>query len=260
MHVRIKSGLELPLRESPIRFAVMMTNGQTSNAWGVHVEDTGDAYIYCRDSMKQLKVSLHRSGKQHIAFTKESGLEMPLGNRFWNQWREPQHGSHAIPTFKLMFPNWGTRLGEEDRAEETWNKNQILIGADDKLLTTVSFVILDKRVTPRIEDELPSFLIGTLPLGPEKKLWIIARGEPEGNLREKVEEAIKEMEEGIRGTNEEAAKRTDISKLSPEKVVGEILHVCMTGKHPSGFAFLVMLDVSFSDRGADSQDQGSGVR
>lgn len=251
MHVRTEPGLELPLRESPIRFAVMMTNGQTSNAWGVCVENTGDAYIYCRDSMKQLKVSLHRSGKQHIAFTKGSGLEMAPGSRFWNRWHEPPHGSHAIPTFKLMFPNWGTRLGEEDRTEETWNKNQILIGADDKLLTTVSFVILDKRVTPRIEDELPSFLIGALPFGPKKKLLIIARGEPEGNLREKVEEAIKEAEGAIRGTNEEAAKRANIGKLPPEKVVGETLHMCMTGDHPYGFAFLVTFFVKVGYRDAN---------
>ena len=48
----IKHGLEIPIRKSPIRFAIQMKSGLTSNAWGVHVENTGDAYIYCRDNMK----------------------------------------------------------------------------------------------------------------------------------------------------------------------------------------------------------------
>ena len=42
-----RDGLELPLRIDCIRFAVMRRNGLTSNAWGVRVEQTGDAYIYC---------------------------------------------------------------------------------------------------------------------------------------------------------------------------------------------------------------------
>ena len=53
----------LPFTESPIRFAVTKKNGLASNVWGVRVEGTGDAYIYCRDMMKELKISLHQSGK-----------------------------------------------------------------------------------------------------------------------------------------------------------------------------------------------------
>ena len=66
----------LPLRESPIRFGVLRRNGLSSNAWGVWSENSGDIYVACRDNMKELKISLHQSGKQHIAFTSESGLEM----------------------------------------------------------------------------------------------------------------------------------------------------------------------------------------
>ena len=56
-----KEGLELPLRTKQIRFAVQWKNGLTSNAWAVCVENTGDAYIYCRDNIKEQKVSLHDS-------------------------------------------------------------------------------------------------------------------------------------------------------------------------------------------------------
>ena len=71
----IRNGLALPLRTECIRFAVERRNGLTSNAWGVRVEKTGDAYIYCRDTLKDQKVSLHASGKQHISVSKEAAAQ-----------------------------------------------------------------------------------------------------------------------------------------------------------------------------------------
>ena len=81
-------GLTLPLRDGPLRFAVIMKNGLTSHSWTV-VTHGGDAYVACRESMKEVKVSLHESGEQHIAFTKGSGHEMTPGSRFWNRWSQP---------------------------------------------------------------------------------------------------------------------------------------------------------------------------
>ena len=51
-------GLELPLRATPLQFAVTKKDGFVSNSWGVRVEKKGDAYVYCRDAMKDQKVSL----------------------------------------------------------------------------------------------------------------------------------------------------------------------------------------------------------
>ena len=86
----IRQGTEpaptLPLRSSPMRFAVMRKDGLSSNAWRVWVDPAGDAYVLCRDHMKEMKASLHQSGKQHIAFTSKTGIEMTKGSRFWNQW------------------------------------------------------------------------------------------------------------------------------------------------------------------------------
>ena len=68
------SASSLPLRNSPMRFAVMRKDGLSSNAWRVWVDPAGDAYVLCRDHMKEMKASLHQSGKQHIAFTSETGI------------------------------------------------------------------------------------------------------------------------------------------------------------------------------------------
>ena len=106
----------LPLRQGPVRFAILTPDGRTSNSWRVWTE-SGDGYICCRDNMRDVKVSLHCSGKQHIAFRSETGIEMTEGSRFWNQWHEPPQQSPAIPSFKLVFPPWGVRLTESDRAK-----------------------------------------------------------------------------------------------------------------------------------------------
>ena len=184
----VKSGVELPCRQSPLRFAVQMENGLTSNAWGVRVEETGDAYIYCRDNMKEQKVSLHRSGKQHIAFNKPLP-SAPMESRFMNQWREPE-GSPVVPTFTLFFPRWGVGLNAEQRDthKSTWAKNDIFIRGDEACLTVVSFVILDAAQTvPEMPSRVP---IGVLSLGSEKTLWVIAGREPERNLKAMVEAAL----------------------------------------------------------------------
>ena len=113
--VHLRPGRELPLREGPLRFAVVMKDGSTSNGWRAWVEKEGDAYICCRDSMNDLKVSLHKSGRQHIAHTRQSGKETGSEDRYWNTWWEPPVKGKIIPSFKLMFPPWGVRLREQDR-------------------------------------------------------------------------------------------------------------------------------------------------
>ena len=174
--------LLLPLRQGPVRFAVLMPDGRTSNAWRVWTEESG-AYICCRDNMGGIKVSLHRSGQQHIAFRQETGVEMGPGDRFWNRWHEPPQQSPAISSFRLVFPPWGVRLGPGDRAKtdaiaRKWGKNQILIDGDDEFLTIVSFAILDDSVHLNFVGDHPHTLFGLLPFRHGKSLFVIAGREP----------------------------------------------------------------------------------
>ena len=101
--------IELPARKGPLRFAVLYRDWTTSNAWGVRVEKLGDAYIYCRDSMREQAISLHSSGKQHIRLkptksTLKEALPQIVNDKFMNQWWEPPEG---IATFRLVFPPLG---------------------------------------------------------------------------------------------------------------------------------------------------------
>ena len=121
----------LPLRNSPVRFAVIGGNGLSSHAWGVYVEKGEEIYIICRDAKNVPKISLHGSGKQHIAFSEETGPTMADGGRFWNQRREPPYyGSpKVVPSFTLLFPSWSLGLTYEMREgnPKVWKKNQVLV-------------------------------------------------------------------------------------------------------------------------------------
>ena len=226
-----RHGLTLPRRESPIRFAVQQGNGLTSNAWGVHVENTGDAYVYCRDDLKGQKISLHKSGKQHISFDRGLACQMGSSDRFMNQWHEPYFTQETIATLRLLFPAWGVGLNEQHRrtAKSAWNKNDLLIHGHDEFMTVVSFVIVDDGVT--IRKKMGSYAccpIGILPLRPGKRLWVIAGWQPEGNLKTRVEEALSQI---------------PVRKYPPEDAMGKTLSMCLTGESSPDSIYMVVVPV-----------------
>ena len=205
---------QVPTKKNPIRFAVLYRNGNTSNAWGVQVENTGDGYIYCRDNMKGQKVSLHASGKQHISIDPKSPSAINLTQKqFMNQWHEPDE---RIATFRLVFPSWGIQLNEEQRSKfkSTWIKTDIFIEGHHEFLTIVSFYILSDKVSLQKRGEFPGFQLGELPLRSGKKLAIIAEWEPERGFKTVIENGL---------------KRVHPSGNVMEDHLGKALAACITG-------------------------------
>ena len=223
----------LPLRGSPIRFGVLRKNGLSSNAWGVWSEKSGDIYVACRDHMKELKISLHQSGKQHIAFTSESGLQMTEGSRFWDQWWEPQfhNGSKVVPSFNLLFPSWALSLTKamRDANPKVWNKNQIFVeAAESPVATVVSFVITDDDMEMQFNTigESGSFPVGILSAQAGKKLWVIAQQGPEGNMKELAGKGIGSIDADM------------IEKLKGMPS-GHVLGMCVTGLAKDAGAYMM---------------------
>ena len=191
----------LPIKKSPLRFGVLRKNGLSSNAWRVWAEASGDIYLVCRDHMKESKISLHQSGKQYIGFTVESCLETTAGGRFWDEWLEPQShkSSKIVPSFSLLFPSWGLGLTQAMRhaSPKVWDKNQVFVeAAESPEATIVSLVITDASFEMRFSTtgELQSFPLAVLPARPGKKLWVIARQGPEGNMKELAERGISSID------------------------------------------------------------------
>ena len=197
------------------------------------MEATGDAYVLCRDHMQGMKASLHQSGKQHIAFTTESGNEITQGSRFWNQWTEPQFydGSQVIPTLNLFFPDWALTLTEEMREAKpgVWNTNSIFVeAAESPLATVISFVITNEDLAMEFNatGPSPSFPLGILPVRSGKKLWIIAHHVAEGNMKELAGQGI--------------AAAATIPGMEPkweEFPDGHVFGACVTGPTTDGGAF-----------------------
>ena len=236
-NLRIMRDVTLPIRESPVRFGVLARNGLSSNSWGVWSTKSGDIYVACRDNMKELKISLHRSGKQHIAFTFESDIEMTEGSRFWDQWWEPQfhNDTEAIPSFNLLFPSWGLSLNRamRDANPKVWDKNQILVeAAESPEATVVSFVVTDDDLEMRFNTvgESRSFPLAILPARAGKKLWVIAQQGPEGNMKELAGHGIGSIDVGL------AEKLKGFSS-------GHVLGMCVTGLTKDGGAYMLPFPV-----------------
>src|SRR4051812_6561064 len=84
----------LPVKHGPVRFAVGPPNGITSNSWNVTAAKNGNVYIICRDNFKEVKVSLHASGRWRMGFTEKAiksnpKLLLPGQNRAWEVWDKP---------------------------------------------------------------------------------------------------------------------------------------------------------------------------
>lgn len=73
MHVYIKPPtLQVPIRKSPLRFAVGRPDGASSNSWKLWTVPAGDVYVACRDNFRDMKVSLHASGRWRLGFTERA--------------------------------------------------------------------------------------------------------------------------------------------------------------------------------------------
>ena len=233
----------LPLTTNPLNFSAMRENGLSANAWGVRVKEVGDIYIYCRDHMKEIKVSLHKSGRQFVAFTKQSDIKMTRGSRLWHRWSEPNHhdDSSIVPTFNLFLPSWGLSLSQETRDTNrgVWDNNHIFIaGTEDPVATIVSFVIKNSDVdlSPGPSEDWPYLPIGILDARPGKKLWLCVQYRAEGSMKEYAREIVA-------GANDHP--ETIAALQSPP--TGETYSLCAGGFDSEGVAFMLPFPVQVSE-------------
>lgn len=240
--------LEFPRRKGPINFAIQRPNGLTSDAWGVRTGTKGDAYIYGRDSMKGVKISLHASGACHIKVAEDSPLRVlgELTGERMKLWQQPELDEQAIAAFLLVAPPWGIGLTAEERAkaQSTWDRNHILIGGHQEELTVVSFVIADesKRIVDRT-GSWPTVTFGVLTLSEVgKNLWVTASRYPGGDLREKVEN---ELKYGI------------YARTLPGRKVGDVFPAFLTGDKERDSAWLVVLraEIKQESRGIEERSR-----
>lgn len=185
--------LRFPLRESSFSFAVRGRGGAVSSPWRVKVND-GDVYIVTRDSVEDIKISLHESGRQHIRLRSEIYGRNPM------VWEEPALESPVRASVKLLFPVWSLGIGptkdlDQSKIQRLWNRNDFFVESEDNenFLISVCFVLTPPGVTVQLPSYPPMGTAAILSVGAKKELHMIVRREHRLNMREGIKARLDEM-------------------------------------------------------------------
>ncbi len=178
----------LPLHRKSLRFAVARANGLTSNSWKIKVGSRGDAYIACRSHFAGLRISLHRSGRCHVAF--DSNPLFGEGH-YMDQWQAPSptlaiaEGAYFIPSFRLTFANFALRLdkGKRDYQKGIWDKNEVYVESPESPFgTVISFLVVDKSIQEMKCLDSLGYALAVMPAWLDRNLWVMVTHEPEKDM------------------------------------------------------------------------------
>jgi hypothetical protein len=107
--------------ERALRFGVAGPIGfraETWKCWTVHGKGKRDVYLACRALSGQLKLSLHQSGKWHVAFDSqrfdqlfEEGAAPP--DRFLGKWEQPEGNDGLTLACRIYVPSHAANIPDE---------------------------------------------------------------------------------------------------------------------------------------------------
>ena len=181
------STLGLPLRKGDVTFAVRTEDGRMSDLWKVKVS-CEEIYILSRDSESQLKISLHKSGQQHIKIKDSKGPE-------W-KWIRSSLDSPVQPSVKLLFPVWSLGVGptrkklEPEELQRMLDGTQIFIKGEDGENHFISVYFFLTRPNVSSHTSMPEFAILPVGQGNKEELHIVAFREFRPNFRKRTEEML----------------------------------------------------------------------
>lgn len=171
----------LPIRDSPVRFAVGPPDGLTSNSWRFWTTKAGDIYLKCRDNAKEFKISLHASGRWRLGITEEAlarnpRLVPPGANRAWDVWDEPPEiDPNIVFAFRMNFPTSELVIRPDQRPPKLWRGTVFIEPAplDSGQLVVVSLLVTRGDVDLRSEPG-PSCRLASLELGNGRRAQLVA--------------------------------------------------------------------------------------
>jgi hypothetical protein len=186
----------LPIRSSPLRFAVGDPAGISSNSWRVWVEDRDSSvYIKCRDNYSEVKVSLHPR-KWRMALTTEAIRARPQlasdeRDRTWESWEPPAEIlSGVVSALRLQFIHSEIAVTPELRKGRIWRQTTFVEPAPNSDVTVASVFITDSDQRLQARDA-PTIWLASLPIPDGRFVQVTLHGMRlvEG-LREVVSDAI----------------------------------------------------------------------
>jgi hypothetical protein len=173
--IQPKNAQVVPVTTGPVRFAVVNSEGVTSNSWRCWAEQKGDVYIACRDNFKECKVSLHASGSWQMGFTEEGYKKskhlLPENrSRHWQIWPKPLPiAPDVVLEFKLLFPNSELAVSPPQRPVKEW-KDTIFVGSapPGKMTVVTLFITTEGQQLNSVPG--PSLCLGSLDIGEKSYL------------------------------------------------------------------------------------------
>lgn len=164
----------MPKRE--IRFGLSDGNGLTSNTWKCW-SPTGqkkDIYVANRFLGNVLKVSVHESGRCHIAYSDDFTEDQPsLKTRYVDQWDSPPPlGNGVIIALRVVIPNSAV-MTPEDSAKA--GKISWIPTCPDRIWTEIDILITPPEYQSSDwpgKNSMNNELVGRYTLSDNSILWI----------------------------------------------------------------------------------------
>lgn len=123
-NVHATAGARLPLRTSPLIFALRNSDKTTEILWGVGVARGRNVFIYCSSRYPddahwhgKLKRALRRVGHNEVSLAPGILMHLLPGQCLWLSWPEHRATDVVLPCYTLYMPDvdWGVRLTDEER-------------------------------------------------------------------------------------------------------------------------------------------------
>ena len=168
----------VPRTVSTLKFAIGSWVGFSSNSWRVF-NNGNDIYVCCRDNYREVKWSLHESGRWRMGFTSEGFVETAALHRLdqdraWMKWSPPaEFAPGVVHALSLDFFTQELAVTGEFRPDSFWKRVTMTEAAPDGHYVRARILIADREaMTFHHEAGLPSFLLGSFPLANGKWVYL----------------------------------------------------------------------------------------
>ena len=179
----MEARLQLPVRKGPLRFAIGNPAETTSNSWRMWTENLGDIYLLCCDNYREVKVSLHATGRWRMAITdaavaRNPRLVPPGTNRAWEVWDEPPGTlPDMVTAFRIFFIPSELAVTPSMRSAKQWRGVVFVEGPQPGSISVATLFITRGEPVLNYEGG-PSLTLASFPLPKDRYVQLTVHNEP----------------------------------------------------------------------------------
>jgi hypothetical protein len=187
-------GTPFALQQSRVRFAVGTPTSSSSNSWRVWTRGL-DTYIACRDAYREVKVSLHASGRWRLGFTEKAVTDRPYllppgADRVWKKW-EPDTSDPTKVIVALLIPLLANSLFVLPTDRLNWSSSVVFIEPplESTRMSVISVGVAPTRSPVAADPEMEGGVVAVLPLGELRSVQLPAHYDDAEPMRKVILDA-----------------------------------------------------------------------